>query len=187
MLRCPSPRCAPRPLVEPQRLSGRIQWGCAPKPATEPMGFRGSCVKRFRKTFRPVFSNSVCVSAVDPWLSACIRFSCANSGLRGALGGLFGPLLGRLGRSWALLGGLWARRSIFKRFWMPFGTPFGGRKSSKMGSKLKQNLSMDSEGHFWSSGGLGGVVFGWFWGAFGARFSYLSGAASKKPEKHETL
>ena len=47
-----APRFAPRPLVEPQRLSGRISSGAAPPiPATEPMGFRGSCVKRFRKTF----------------------------------------------------------------------------------------------------------------------------------------
>ena len=39
-----------RPLVEPERLSGRISSGAAPpKPATEPVGFRGSGGKRFRK------------------------------------------------------------------------------------------------------------------------------------------
>ena len=88
-----------------------LQWGCAPKPATEPMGFRGSCVKLFRKTFRSVFSNSF-------FLCACGPRRASNSGLRG---GRFGPP----GGSWALLGGPWAPRSIFERFWAPFGPPFG--------------------------------------------------------------
>ena len=47
-----SPRFAPRPHVEPERLSGRIQLGAsAPKPATEPIGYRASGLQRFRKDF----------------------------------------------------------------------------------------------------------------------------------------
>ena len=41
--------------------------------------------------------------------------------IRASGGGLFGPP----GGSWALLGGPWAPRSIFERFWVPFGPPFG--------------------------------------------------------------
>ena len=100
-----------RPLVEPHRLSGRISSGAAPPiPATEPRIVCCSCVKRFRKTFRPVFSNSFFVCL---WASEGLEF--------GPPGGLFGPP----GGSWALLGGPWAPRSIFERFWVPFGPPFG--------------------------------------------------------------
>ena len=39
-----------RPLVEPERLSGRISGGRKrPKPATEPMSYRASGLRRFRK------------------------------------------------------------------------------------------------------------------------------------------
>ena len=88
----PFPRFAPRPLVEPHRLSGRISSGAAPPiPATEPRIVCCSCVKRFRKTFRPVFSNSFFVCL---WASEGLEF--------GPPGGSFWAsrrLLGALGRA----------------------------------------------------------------------------------------
>ena len=83
-----------RPLVEPHRLSGRISSGAAPPiPATEPRIVCCSCVERFGKTFRPVFSNSFFVCL---WASEGLEF--------GPPGGVFLGLLAALGRSWAGLG-----------------------------------------------------------------------------------
>ena len=107
----PFPRFAPRPLVEPERLSGRISSGAAPPiPATEPRIVCCSCVKRFRKTFRPVFSNSFFVCL---WASEGLEF--------GPPGGVFLGLPAALGRSWA---GLMRRGLFLSDFGCHLGPPF---------------------------------------------------------------
>ena len=141
-----------RPLVEPQRLSGRISSGAAPPiPATEPRIVCCSCVKRFRKTFRPVFSNSFFVCL---WASEGLEF--------GPPGGVFLGLPAALGRSWAGLG----RRG---RFLSDFGCHLGS-----LGRLLGR--SWGAPGASWGRPGRSWTALGASWGAPGLHFG-LPGAS----------
>ena len=132
----PSQSLRSRPLVEPERLSGRISSGAAPPiPATEPRIVCCSCVKRFRKTFRAVFSNSFFVCL---WASEGLEF--------GPPGGVFLGLPAALGRSWAGLG----RRGLFLS---DFGCHSGPLLGSKIGLGTPQERQVD---RFYPPGGSRG-------------------------------
>ena len=100
------------------------------RPGTARRSQRRPGEARLRPQYRPLSQGSfvfLASSGFERPFDQYFRtaFSCAcgprrasNSGLRG---GLFGPP----GGSWALLGGPWAPRSIFERFWVPFGPRFG--------------------------------------------------------------
>ena len=79
--------------------------------------------------------------------------------------------------SWGPLGGPWAPRLVFDRFWDPFGTLFWAPKSSKIALILKLNLSTAVERHVCRSGGRRGsfwvpirapcwIIWGSIWGSF---------------------
>ena len=135
-----------------------ISSGAAPPiPATEPRIVCCSCVKRFRKTFRPVFSNSFFVCL---WASEGLEFGPPGA----SWGGLLGVFLGlpaALGRSWAGLG----RRGLFLS---DFGCHLGSLLRSKIGLGTPQERQVD---RFYPPGGSrGGSRRGSgrsFWGLFG--------------------